>query len=105
MGLVSIAADLGMDVSLTVLDDSSAAIGICRRRGLGKIRHLAVSDLWVQQRCREKGVELDKIQGDTNESDMMTKPIDGRRLRKLLQLLGVQIAHDHVGDDDQGDND
>ena len=45
MGLVSVAADLGMDVTLTVLADSSAAIGICRRTGIGKARHLAVGQL------------------------------------------------------------
>ena len=53
MGLVSVAADLGMDVSLTVLADSSAAIGICRRTGIGKVRRLAVGQLWVQERVRQ----------------------------------------------------
>ena len=28
--------------------DAAAALGICRRRGLGNVRHLAVGDFWVQ---------------------------------------------------------
>ena len=45
LGLLSLAADLGIDVKIEVLTDATAAIGICRHRGLGKIRHLHVSDL------------------------------------------------------------
>ena len=49
LGLQSCAADLGIDVKVHLHSDASAAIGICRRRGLGKIRHLAVSYLWIQE--------------------------------------------------------
>lgn len=35
-------------------------IGIARRRGLGKIRHLDVGDLWVQAKVRQKVVDLVK---------------------------------------------
>ena len=32
----------------------AAAIGICRRTGIGRVRHLAVGQLWVQERLREE---------------------------------------------------
>ena len=48
IGLQSIAADLGLTFDLTIRTDSTAAVGICRRRGLGNIRHVAAADLWVQ---------------------------------------------------------
>eukprot|EP00969_Alexandrium_andersonii_P185922 8215078-Alexandrium_andersonii.AAC.1 len=51
-GLAAIAQDLGFAVSLEVCADSSAAIGICRRAGVGRLRHLAVAQLWVQERAR-----------------------------------------------------
>ena len=47
LGLQSLANDLGIKVALEVLTDT-AAIGICNRRGLGRIRHLHVADLWIQ---------------------------------------------------------
>ena len=53
LGLQSLASDLGIILNLEILTDATAAIGICRRRGLGKIRHLHVSDLWVQDRLRK----------------------------------------------------
>ena len=36
LGLLSIARDLDMNFSLHVKTDATAAIGICRRKGLGK---------------------------------------------------------------------
>ena len=45
LGLQSLAADIGINLSIDIYTDATAAIGICRRRGLGKIRHLAVADL------------------------------------------------------------
>ena len=44
------AKDLGVEAGLEVLATSSAAIGICGRTGLAKVRHLAVGQLWVQER-------------------------------------------------------
>ena len=61
LGLVSIARDLSLLFSLDVQTDATAAIGICKRKGLGKIRHLATSDLWVQDRLRAKDFTLTKI--------------------------------------------
>ena len=47
LGFQSLAADLGLQLTLHIHSDSSAAICIARRRGLGKVRHIAVGDLWV----------------------------------------------------------
>ena len=60
LGLQSLASDLGIKLHLEILTDATAAIGICRRRGLGKIRHLHVSDLWVQDRLRKGDFKLTK---------------------------------------------
>merc|ERR1712004_369930 len=51
IGLQSLAQDLGLDFSLQLYADSSAAIGICRRTGIGRVRHLAVGQLWVVGLC------------------------------------------------------
>ena len=41
LGIQSLLIDLGVERELGLKADSSAAIGICRRLGLGKVRHLA----------------------------------------------------------------
>ena len=74
LGLTAIAKDLGVDVGLTVFADSSAAIGFCRRTGIGKVRrHLAVGEFWVQERVRSGDYELRKHPGTQNPADLLTK--------------------------------
>ena len=53
--------DLGVQLPLRVWADSSAAIGICSRQGLGKLRHLDTHTLWVQQAVRTGRLELKKV--------------------------------------------
>ena len=52
LGLKTLYADLGLVVKLRIPSDTTAAIGIARRRGLGKLRHLACEDLWIQHKVR-----------------------------------------------------
>ena len=62
IGLRTVAADLGWTVGCRVFSDATAAIGIARRNGVGKIRHLDTTDLWIQERIREKDIEVLKGQ-------------------------------------------
>ena len=73
LGLRAIAKDLGIKVQTEVLTDATAAIGICRRRGLGTIRHLHVAHLWVQDRLRRGDFALTKAPGSATPADLLTK--------------------------------
>ena len=86
----SLCKDLGWNYKLRVHSDASAAIGIARRRGLGKIRHLDVEDLWVQSKVRDKVVDLVKVAGVDNPADILTKYVDRSILEKMLQKLGMK---------------
>ena len=89
LGLQSLAADLGINVQIEILTDATAAIGICRRRGLGKIRHLHVSDLWVQDRLRKGDFRLTKIPGADNPADILTKHVPRDILMKHMAFMGL----------------
>ena len=90
IGMQSLCKDLGWNYKLRVHSDASAAIGIARRRGLGKIRHLDVEDLWVQSKVRDKVVDLVKVAGVDNPADILTKYVDRSILEKMLQKLGMK---------------
>ena len=90
MGLRSIACDLGFHWQITIQTDSTAAVGICRRRGLGKIRHLAAADLWVQDRLRTKDFSLVKVLGTDNVADMLTKHVPRPVLCKHMASMGLK---------------
>ena len=89
LGLQTIAADLGITLSIKVLSDATAAIGISRRRGLGKVRHLATADLWMQDRIRKNDFSLEKILGADNPADMLTKHVSRDLLEKHMLTLGL----------------
>ena len=53
MGLVSLAADFGYDLQSIVNSDASAALAIAQRQGLGKLRHIRVQWLWIQEQVKD----------------------------------------------------
>ena len=57
LGFLAGCADLGIwtngAVSLRVLTDNSACKGICQRTRLGKIRHIYIAMLWLQDLVRK----------------------------------------------------
>ena len=90
-GVQSVAADLGVTGGLTLRADAQAAIGICRRSGIGRVRHLAVVDLWIQQKAKDKVVHYSKLDGSVNTSDMLTKPVEAEVIRRHMEELGLEF--------------
>ena len=90
LGLQSLAKDIGIDLHVEVLTDATAAIGICRRRGLGKIRHLNVADLWVQDRLRRGDFSLNKILGINNPADILTKHVPRDVMMRHMKSMGIK---------------
>ena len=72
--------------------DSAAAIGICRRSGIGRVRHFAVGQLWVQEGLRRRDFELYKVLGAHNPADILTKTVSREVLDRHLRTLGLERA-------------
>ena len=87
LGLRAMMLDFGIDEIPHLFVDASAAIGICQRKGLGKIRHLDTQSLWIQDALRERRLSINKVLGTDNPSDAMTKFLDGNILSKMLGLM------------------
>ncbi len=91
LGYQALLRDLGVAVPLRVWTDSSAAIGICSRQGLGKLRHLDTQTLWVQQAVRTGRIDLRKVLGEENPADLLTKhSLSRARLLKFVELHGCR---------------
>ena len=92
-GYQALLRDLGVQAPLRVWTDSSAAIGICSRQGLGKLRHLDAHTLWIQQAVRLGRIDLRKVDGESNPADILTKhSISRDRLDKLVTLHGCKYV-------------
>ena len=85
----SIAKDLEIQYKIRVHSDATAALGMCRRRGLGKVRHLDVADLWAQAKVRTGVVELVKVLNADNPADTMTKYTDKAIIERMLLNMNM----------------
>lgn len=91
IGIRSIAADLGIDLRLRLRTDATAAMGMARRLGVGTLRHLDTSLLWVQDHVRSGQVVLKKVAGVENPGDAMTKYLAGPDLRGHLDRMHLSF--------------
>lgn len=89
LGQQSLFADLGIPLDARVWTDSSAAIGICSRQGLGKLRHIDTQALWIQEKVRTRQIILKKVRGDVNPADLLTKFLSSKeKVDQLVELYG-----------------
>ena len=89
LGYQSLLNDLGYAMPVRVWTDSTATLGICGRQGLGKFRHIDTQCLWIQQRVRDRTIELVKSRGEENPADLFTKHLTSQdRIHALLDQFG-----------------
>ena len=89
IGLCAVAKDLGINLKIVLKTDATAAIGMTRRLGIGKVRHLDTSLLWVQQKVRNGDLSIEKIPGVDNPADVLTKYVDAATMTRHLESVGL----------------
>jgi hypothetical protein len=89
IGIRNLLQDLGIVVDIEVNMDTSAAKAIASREGSGKILHIDVATLWVQEKVASKEVKLVKVVGSENLADIFTKHVDRSTLGRLLPRFGI----------------
>ncbi len=89
--LQQLLAWLGEPLRLRLSLDSSAARSAVLRRGVGRIRHLEVKVLWIQDHTNSGRLVVDKIKGTENPADIGTKPLPGPTFVKLRAMLGLMM--------------
>ena len=91
MGIKSMMKDWGREKSGALYADSSAALGIAKRKGAGKMRHVNINTLWIQGVQEKEGVEFNKILGSNSPADLMTKYLNTDVINKHLTTLGQEM--------------
>ena len=95
-GLVSLAREIGFqDLSLVIRlgVDSMAAKQFVARRGLGRMRHLDIKNLWLQKDVRDGLLEVVKIPGTTNPADLMTKILTSKEIEDRLEMMNIKVRY------------
>ena len=90
LACIALAKDIGLSLTGEVYTDSSAALGISQRAGLGKVRHLRTQGLWVQECHVSKRLHYKKILGTKNPADVLTKYVPSELMNRHMETLGVE---------------
>ena len=89
MGKEKMARDLGVHLDAMELQvDADAAIGIIGKQGLGKLRHLDLSYLWLQSAVRKKQLNLKIVQSESNMADLGTNALEKDKTDLHMKNLG-----------------
>ena len=92
VGMQSLAEDLEWKAEIRLWTDSSAAKDIGNRLGLGKLRHVELRWLWVQDLVKEGRVKLKTVKGNENVADHRTKPRSKAEVEDLLRKVGAEFV-------------
>lgn len=90
LGIASILWDWEIKVDADLMADESAALGIIGRTGLGKMRHVDTSYLWLQQQSIKDKLKFQKVLGTENPADMNTKGLNENLINKYVEMLNME---------------
>ncbi len=85
LGVVGVFRELGLKFGLQINSDSVAARSICSGIGTGKVRHLDVWELWIQERVSRGGLSIRKVHGPDKLAGVLTKHVPGSVLDKPFE--------------------
>jgi len=71
--------------------DSSAALAVVKRQGAGKLRHINISLLWVQEQEKLKKLVYEKVPGQDNPADLFTKGVGREKLQQFAWASGQEF--------------
>ena len=96
LGVLTLIKDVGMAVvDSRVHVDASAAKSIVEREGLGKVRHIEVDFLLIQEQQLRRRLPVTKIDGTRNLADLMTKNLHVQLLEMYMDMLGLTFLDGH----------
>ena len=72
--------------------DSQSALAVCRRRGPGRMKHIELKMLAVQEWLKTGRLRIHKVSTHDNPADLMTKAMNREKLIKFGRALNLRGA-------------
>ena len=96
LGMVQMGQDLGCPMEAAVMVDSNAALGIVGRKGNGKLRHVRIGHLWVQEVAESGELAYKKVDTKSNVADLFTKNLSRPDMEKFMEKMCQDYEHDRA---------
>ena len=83
------ACDLGVELRVALWVDSSTAQSVSSRKGVGKTKHVEVKLLWIQEVVWGSRIVVQRVAGDRNPADLLTKPHSAGRIGEVVSWVAA----------------
>ena len=74
-------------MDIRVFTDATTGKSIATRRGLGKVRHISVNELWIQEKVSKGVISIVKIKNKFNPADLLTKHLSKDEIAQIVDAL------------------
>ena len=78
---------MGVDLTVRLHTDATTGRAMAMRRGLGKVRHIAVNELWLQEQVQNQAVTVLKIKNKFNLADLLTKYLSKDEIEHIVDYM------------------
>ena len=106
LGLQSLLGELGHKLECKAVTDSSAARGAVLKAGHGRMKHVHLNVLWIQEKAQNREIFFEKVVRDKNVADLLThhwtaaegaKHLDGLRVYRPTAERKGDNMHVFIG--------
>ena len=87
--VANLCEEIGLTPRVVVHSDSKSALDWLHKKGVGRLKHIELRQMWIQEAVMQKRLSMEFIQGADNIADLLTKTLSGPRLRALAQRAGM----------------
>ena len=87
-GIISLMRDLGYERNPVLAIDAKATEHILHRQGIGKLKHIDVAYLWIQDEVRSRRLKVRRVRSEDNIADLGTKPLSKAVIAKHCTTMG-----------------
>lgn len=91
LAALSMMSEIGLVLEGEVETDSSAGLGMSSKIGLQKTKHIETKYLWIQQAVKQQRFKMKKVDGKTNQADLLTKHVDYVTMQRYMKALGLEV--------------
>jgi hypothetical protein len=71
--------------------DATAGAAIGSRRGVGRVKHLNTTFLWVQDYITSNRIKIVKVHTTANYADILTKAVSGPLLKSMMESMHLKL--------------
>ena len=89
IGIQQLASEWEVKYEVAVFGDSSVALSVTKRKGPGKMRHIKIGMLWVQEKTGNELFQYRKVRGGGNPADLMTKHLSAKKINSSAAMMNL----------------